>query len=385
MKKIALSLLLLVSANAFAASAKLQGFIGLNLFDYTKVSDQDATSGTGFDMFRATITGKRDAFAAKMVLNLDLTRDEVSADSFHLFDEVNVTYNYEDMIYLTFGKAILPFQNFHYGAIKPYLVDGGSFYDHSTFRPTHFRNEEGVLLTSVKYENENLGLVNEFSVYGRAFSQEGNSYEEQKSEKTFEFREQRGFADKITYKLNDEHKFVVSGKWFKHDLAPEATYAGHLYYEFTGESWNIWAGYLYGEYFAHDETEEELEATYHVAQSKEHIAQIGAEYDFSELMNFYTNIEYYHTVDREYEITSKGYWMPDLDSEKTVDSIRVELGTKFKMAKDAFINVGVIHERNTIEFSAAMDGNKTRYQGYGAGDELTSNVTTGVASLSYWF
>lgn len=388
MKKILLSLLILSSASAFAASAKLVGFVGLNLLGYEKVSNEEANATTGFDLFQATLIGNRDEFTAKMKLNFDLSKDDLTADSFHLFEEVKVTYNYEDMIHATFGKGELPFNAFHYGALKPYFVDGGSFYDHDTYRPSHFRHDEGVLLGTVAYLNENLGLTNDLSVFGRDVTQDGVSYQEERSEKTFNFREQRGAANKFTYTYKEKHKGTFSALWYKHDLWPEANFAFHGMYEFMGESFNIWTGYLYGDYNAHHNVVELRKNTYHVAWSKEHVFQLGGEYEFNDLMNFYANAEYYYTRDREYDLSNKGYWLAVLDNlENEKHSMRLELGTKFKLAKDAFINVGVAHERNSHKFlgTAATDSHKLRYAGYAGGDTMESSATAVMSTLSYWF
>ncbi|MCK5882665.1 MAG: hypothetical protein KAG61_03170, partial [Bacteriovoracaceae bacterium] len=78
-------------------------------------------------------------------------------------------------------------------------------------------------------------------------------------------------------------------------------------------------------------------------------------------------------------------WLSNRDGEKTTHSIRLELGAKFKMAKNAFVNVGAIHERNSIKFSGAIDSDKERYSGHATGDTLKSNATAGLATLSYWF
>lgn len=384
MKHIALITLLIFSANTFAASAKLQGFIGLGLLDYSKISNEDATSGIGFDKFTATITGKREAFAAKIKLNLDLSDDAINGDKFYLFDEVNVAYNYEDMLYVTVGKGLLPFQSFHYGAVRPYSVDGGSLYDHTNFRPAHFRNDDPALLTSVKFVPEDLNLTYELTFFGREHDVNiDRDYES--NDKTFKIENQRGLTEKLTWTPSENYKFVASGYWHKMDAAPSASYAGHLYHEYKGEEWNIWTGYLYGQYYAHDESNDAQKNDYHVAESQEHIGQVGAEYDFTELVNLYTNLEYYYTVDTEYQTDGSGNWLSNRDGEKTTHSIRLELGAKFKMAKNAFVNVGAIHERNSIKFSGAIDSDKERYSGHATGDTLKSNATAGLATLSYWF
>lgn len=390
MKKIALSLLLLLSSQSYAASAKLVGFVGLNLLSYENVSNTDDTLTTGFDMFQATLIGQRDQFTAKMKLNFDLSKDDLTADSFHLFEEVKVTYNYEDMIQATVGKGELPFNSFHFGALKPYLVDGGSFYDHDSFRPTHFRHDEGVLLMTLAYLNENRGTTNELSLFGRDVTQEGynNTHNDERSEKTFNAREQRGAANKFTYQINEKNKVVASALWYKHDLWPEANYAAQAFYEFAGDALNVWGGYLYGNYQAHHNAGELRKNTYHVAWAKEHVFQLGAEYEVNDLINVYTNGELYLTTNREYQRTSKGFWRADLDDlEHEYQSMRLEVGTKFKMAKDAFVNVGVVHERNSHEFvgTGSVGLNKDRYTGYAAGDTIYSNTTAVMSTLSYWF
>lgn len=388
MKKIALLLLVTLSANVFAASAKLNGFIGLNLFDYTKISNEDATSAIGFDTFTGTITGTHENVEGKIKLNLDLSKDEVESNSYFLFDEVSITYNHEDMLYLTVGKKELPFNSFHYGAIKNYYVDGGSFYDHNTYRPSHFRNDNPVLLTTLKYFSENLGINNEFTFFGRDITQETtptNTYNNEVKTKTFNLSEQRGFTDKISYTPNENHKVTLAAYWYNNDIAPEASVAGHLFYEYFGDALNLWGGYTYGDYHGHHKFIDTRSASYPVNFAREHIAQIGSEYNFSELMNFYFNFEYYMTTDREYQIDSSNRGLSTLDGEKTSNSARIEVGTKFKMAKHAFINLGLIHERNSLTLSESMDSDKDRYVGLNADDTLNSNVTALVTSLSYWF
>lgn len=362
MKKIAIPLLgLLAWSQTLAQSASFSGFAALDLMTYNKFQDQVGTYDMGIGVLDMKARARYKDFTTK--IKFDLDSKSIKYDQTNLVEEFSLTWqpNYDWRI--TAGKYKAIFHQLHWGATEHCYTDGGSILNiENTYRDLDRRP-----VVTVRYGSYRAGLMNYFSVFGNpTVLKEGDNgtYTEVTNYK-IDLMQERGFTNRFEFFPTNEWSFGVAGLYYKYDLNPAANFAFDASSRYKSGPLEVWFEYVWGRGGSNPLIR------YAKYKTDEQMIQLGAEYEYNDLVNFIVNAEaaIVNYIGYDYNKTTKTYSVSD--KTKQQDNIKLDSAVKFKLADSTQITAGPLLEK---KYYRDGNGNLKTTWGY----QLS-------AGLSMWF
>ena len=350
--KYLLSFLLITSLSCFAYDASLKGFIALDALDVTKQmghrAPKEASIDTGIGVLHLNVYSRHQNFSSKIKLDVDGNL----SNKYQLFEEVTVRYYFNDLFNLTAGKGLVPFHRKHWGVMKHCYIDGGTILQ----TENSWRDQDRKMLLTLRYGNWYEGFFNYFSLYGKdrylsvpdlykdpANNRSKSSTISELESKTYNLQDGFGLADKFELIMGDL-RLSVAGNYYKHDLAPKASWAVDAGGQYKNTDYEIWWEMLYGE------TGNHYKESWSVKSRYEHNYQLGGEYNYSDLLSFVVNFEaaFSNTLHYYYYNNTKSETDgPRMNSK----NYKGEWGVKVKFGRTAYWTFGLVYERKYIELN----------------------------------
>ncbi|MBL6988805.1 MAG: hypothetical protein ISR65_03470 [Bacteriovoracaceae bacterium] len=354
MKFIVLSALLLSVFSvgpAFAFDTKVKGFVAIDLLSTNKKESQDQKYEFGIGVLDLKLYAQHEKFNAKIKLDLD---DGKMDEKYNIFEEMTVSYRFNDKFKIKVGKGKVPFHRLHWGAIENCYTDGGSMLG----TEQGWRDQDNLVLTTFTYGGYHHGLINHFSIFGtsRKYSIASNGYFENDPSKTVQLNDQRGLANKFIYFPFGGLELSASIIFHKNDYNPQSNWAADFGGGYEQGNFEIWFEYVFG-FISHHK--------YYSSYSKkklrqyEQTLQLGGEYKLSSKISAILNTEVVFINQTTHD---DGYWQRD--------NYKLDFGAKYNFNRNTFATLGALVEKRIQKGPSSKD----ELAGYKA-----------KASLSHWF
>ncbi len=352
-KLISLITFFLVIAGPFSVlgvETKFSGFIGIDLMKISKENEKRTEYNNGIGAIDIKFSSYYEKFSSKIKLDLDEKKFE---QTYNLFEEASVTYNYSPTMKFEMGKNKVSFYKQIRGAIEASYFDGGSLLGTGQ----SWYDIDNKNLIEFTYGSKDLGFFNHLTIYGDKYQS-----------KNVNLRTRYGIADNFEFFPMANVTVAVAGVLFRNN-APESNNDGHednwavdTNAQYTRGSFDFFFEYLYGSLSTGNNVK------YGAIQATDHIAQVGFEQNFSELLNFLLEVEA-AIVDKECNDQEYDDNLKSKHLEQT--TVKVEAGVKFKMDRSIFFTTGVLYETASRKIEGVAQPDLNVYQLAG--------------TLSYWF
>lgn len=358
MKKLAIPLLgLLVGASAFAQSASFSGFAALDMLTYLKTQDQEGTYDLGVGVLDMKARARYKDFSVK--IKFDLDSSSIKYDQTNLVEEFSVSWqpNYDWKV--TAGKYKAIFHQLHWGATEHCFTDGGSILGIQN----SYRDLDRRPVVTVRYGSYRKGFMNNFSIFGNptVLKQGANGTVTEVTNYKIDMMQERGFTNRFEYFPTNDWNLGVAALYYKYDLNPHANYAYDASAKYKSGPWEVWFEYVWGRGGSHSALR------YAKYKTDEQTIQLGAEYEFNDLMNFIVNVEGAMVNYIGYNSTTK---VKNAGNEQQ-DNYKIDSAVKFKVADSTQVTFGPLVEK---KYYRNQSGNLSTQWGY----QLS-------AGLSMWF